>query len=228
MRTTAITFNWLALIMVAMAILTVSIATGSENSDLHRKHAEQVFDNRFHHDRYYPARGNAVTELPRAALPIRFHETPYYFHGGSWYQPSRGLGFRVIAPPIGVLVPFLPAYYTTVWYSGEPYYYANDVYYRWLPDQREYIVAPPPPTATLGTGAPARSANGELFIYPKNGQSEEQQSTDRYECHQWGAQESQYDPTQPGGLPADPAGVKRDAYFRAMTACLENRGYSVK
>src|SRR6188474_542349 len=112
----AAAFKWLAAIMVAMAILTVSIATAAENPDLHRRKAEQVFDHRFDHDRYYPARGAAVAALPRAALPIRFHETPYYFHGGSWYQPWRGLGFRVIAPPIGVLVPFLPTYYTTVWY----------------------------------------------------------------------------------------------------------------
>jgi hypothetical protein len=205
--------------VVAMTTLMLSTAAAADN---------RVFDNRFHHDRYYPARGVAVRELPQAAQSIRFHETPYYFHGGTWYRPSRGVGFRVIAPPIGVLVPFLPSYYTTVWLGGMPYYYANDVYYQWLPDQREYIVATPPPEAGLSTEPPGAPTD-EPFIYPRNGQSAQQQATDRYECHAWAAQQTQYDPTQPAGsLASDQVADKRGGYFRAMTACLESRGYSAK
>jgi hypothetical protein len=220
----ALTFAWIAAFLAAMSILTLPSAGAAANPDLRKKEAREVLDSRFHHDRYYPARGVAFRELPQAAQTIRFHETPYYFHGGSWYRPSRGVGFRVIAPPIGVLVPFLPSYYTTVWLGGMPYYYANDVYYQWLPDQREYIVATPPPEAALSTEPPGAPTD-EPYIYPRNGQSEQQQATDRYECHAWAAQQSQYDPTQPAGnLSAD----NRSGYFRAMTACLESRGYSVK
>jgi hypothetical protein len=69
----------------------------------------------------------------------------------------------------------------------------------------------------------------ELFIYPKNGQSEEQQSKDRYECHSWAASQSGFDPTQPlGGVEESEAPAKRADYQRAQTACLEARGYSVK
>jgi hypothetical protein len=36
---------------------------------------------------------------------------------------------------------------------------------------------------------------GDLYIYPKDGQSDEQQKKDRYECHMWAVQQTGYDPT---------------------------------
>jgi len=36
---------------------------------------------------------------------------------------------------------------------------------------------------------------GGAFVYPKAGQSEQQQSQDRYECHQWAVQQTGYDPS---------------------------------
>ena len=37
----------------------------------------------------------------------------------------------------------------------------------------------------------------DLFIYPAQGQNEEQQSKDRYECHSWSVQQSGFDPSNP-------------------------------
>lgn len=37
---------------------------------------------------------------------------------------------------------------------------------------------------------------GELYIYPNKGQSQEQQSRDRSECHLWAVQQTGYDPTK--------------------------------
>jgi hypothetical protein len=37
----------------------------------------------------------------------------------------------------------------------------------------------------------------DLFIYPTKGQSPEQQSRDRYECHTWAVQQSGFNPTAP-------------------------------
>jgi hypothetical protein len=69
----------------------------------------------------------------------------------------------------------------------------------------------------------------ELFIYPKAGQSEEQQATDRYECYRWAADQTGFDPTQPGGgVPVEQHATKHSDYQRAMKACLEGRDYSVK
>ena len=145
----------------------------------------------------------------------------YYYHGGTWYRP-RGPRFVVVAPPIGIVVPFLPPFYTTLWVGGFPYYYANDAYYAWRPESRGYEVVAPPPGVDE---AQIQPGSDELFIYPKRGQTEEQQASDRYECHHWAVTQTGYDPTQP----TDAGSSDRYAdYHRAMTACLEARDYSVK
>jgi len=38
----------------------------------------------------------------------------------------------------------------------------------------------------------------DLFVYPAEGQSDEQLADDRYECHVWAVQESRFDPSQLG------------------------------
>jgi hypothetical protein len=77
-------------------------------------------------------------------------------------------------------------------------------------------------------GTPAVPTD-DLFLYPKNGQTSEQQSVDRYECHSWAKSQTGFDPTRAaGGVAPAEAAQKRIAYQRAMTACLEARGYSVK
>jgi hypothetical protein len=59
-------------------------------------------------------------------------------------------------------------------------------------------------------------------MYPRNGQTEQQQATDRYECHKWATAQSGFDPTRAQG------GASPDSYRRAMIACLDARGYSAR
>jgi hypothetical protein len=141
-----------------------------------------------------------------------------------------------------VFVPVLPAFYTTVWFGGAPYYYANDTYYRYSGGQGYQVVDPPgdPSTAIPGPqgpsydGAPPPAENGpaaeeDMFIYPQNGQSPDQQASDKYECHRWAASQSGFDPTQPGGgVAPDQTVAKGSDYKRAKPAYLDGRGYSVR
>jgi hypothetical protein len=53
-------------------------------------------------------------------------------------------------------------------------------------------------------------------MYPKNGQSAEQQAQDKAECQQWAAQQ------------AGQVAQNSSDYQRAMTACVEGRGYSAR
>jgi hypothetical protein len=53
-----------------------------------------------------------------------------------------------------------------------------------------------------------------MFMYPKNGQSEEQQRTDKLECEKWASDQV--------GL-----GTNGPDYQRALGACIQGRGYSV-
>jgi len=40
-------------------------------------------------------------------------------------------------------------------------------------------------------------ASADVYIYPNKGQSAQQQSKDRYECHTWAVQQTGFDPTRP-------------------------------
>jgi hypothetical protein len=53
-------------------------------------------------------------------------------------------------------------------------------------------------------------------MYPKNGQSAEQQATDKAACQQWAAQQ------------AGQVAQNGSDYQRAMVACVEGRGYSAR
>src|ERR1700720_3833224 len=71
------------------------------------------------------------------------------------------------------------------------------------------------------------AAREEVHVEPKNGQTQEQQWSDRYACDAWSKSQIGIDSAQrAAGASENP--LRRDQYRRAMTACLEARGYSVR
>lgn len=166
--------------------------------------------------------------MPRDRYVINRYNSRYYYSRGVWYQP-RGPRFVVVGAPLGVFVPVLPYYYSSFYVGGMPYYYGNGAYYRYRDRERDYEVVDRPDGAPSDVEENAGTTSDEIFIYPKNGQSADRQSQDRFECHKWASGETGFDPTQSGGgVSADQNSSKRSDYNRAMTACLEGRGYSVK
>jgi hypothetical protein len=115
----------------------------------------QVLDGRYNHGRYYPPRGTVRPSLPDGYRPYYRGRDRFYFSGGIWYAP-RGPGFVVVAPPPGLVISVLPPYYSTVWLGGVPYYYADNVYYTWQPDQNGYAVVDPPDNAADALHGAAR------------------------------------------------------------------------
>jgi Family of unknown function (DUF6515) len=225
-----------AFLLAAMLVLAMSAANANPRPRDGREGREgprpgfDHLDGRFNHNHYYPSRGYAVRDLPRDRIIVNGPRGRFFYSGGVWYAP-RGPGFVVVGAPIGFFVPVLPPYYTTVWVAGVPYYYADDTYYAWRQSDGQYEVVAPPDEQTASTDPPAPppSANDDVFIYPKNGQSEDVQARDKYECHKWAQGESGFDPTVAGGgVAPGEAKDKRAAYQRAIGACLEGRGYSVK
>jgi hypothetical protein len=138
------------------------------------------------------------------------------FHGGFGFRGGccfRG-GFGGWGwPGYGLFLATLPLYYSTVWWNGVPYYYAYDNYYLWNNGMGGYSAVAPPPQ--VRDQAAAQRVNTDLFAYPKNGQSAEQQNRDRQECRNWAALQAGSDTASEGNL-------------RAQAACLEGHGYSVQ
>jgi hypothetical protein len=151
-----------------------------------------------------------------------------YWRGGYWPRAHYRPGF------VG-FVTLLPSVYSTYWYGGVSYYYANDLYYTWDPDRYGYAVANPPPvveeSSSYSTAPDADDQDegqgpGSLYVYPRNGQSEEQTAQDRFECHQWAVNQTGFDPTV-GEAQSSSAGTgSSEDYHRAILACLDGRGYS--
>jgi hypothetical protein len=142
----------------------------------------------------------------------------YGYGWGGWYYGGAGwLGY-------GLLFASLPYAYSTYWWDGVPYYYADSNYYQWDSAANAYETVEPPTqvmsaaSANGATVAPPAGAGpqSDLFAYPKNGQNAAQQAKDRTECQQWAT----------GQTGTEPA--KHPDYLRAEEACLTGRGYSVR
>jgi len=237
--------------MAAAAGLSVLLGSGAlaqQPEHGHGGHAPREapyavhYDNRYSHNHYYTTRGVEVATVPGRPYVVAHGGEHFYYTGGVWYAP-RGPRYVVVAPPVGVLLPVLPPFYTTVWFGGLPYYYSNQTYYVYGGPQGYEVVQPPgdPGSAVQGPqgpaypGAPppapgdAHPEGEDIYVYPQHGQSPDQQANDRYDCHKWASSQTGFDPTQAGGGVAPDQTVARgEEYRRAIRACLEGRGYSVR
>ncbi len=74
--------------------------------------------------------------------------------------------------------------------------------------------------------APPAAAGAGIIAYPRNGQSDQQQATDKFQCHTWAKGQTGFDPTNQASSGA--GGGARANYGRAMAACLDARGYTVR
>ncbi|TQV73434.1 glycine zipper family protein [Exilibacterium tricleocarpae] len=164
---------------------------------------------------HYPPRGQIVKALPKNHTRLRVG-THLYFHLGGVFYRSGTKGYTVVAAPVGARVSALPRGFVTLHIGPRVVYKANAAYYHYDADNREYVVVENPETEVA-------SDDNELMIYPKNNQSEEQLDRDRYECHRWTVSVTGFDPSLP-----DQEQAKRSHYNRAISACLDGRGYAVR
>jgi hypothetical protein len=167
------------------------------------------------HHRDHHHHVHVIHHLPPGYRDYWWNGVRYYYYDGFWYRPY-GSSYISVRVPYGFFVTSLPGRFTSVWIGGTRYYYSDHHYYVYEPGRRGYVVVPSP----YGDDD---EADGDLYIYPAQGQSEQQQAEDRYQCHRWAVDQSGYDP-----LDDDYDADQREQYLRAMTACLEGRGYTVR
>jgi hypothetical protein len=149
-----------------------------------------------------------------------FRGRDFGYGGFGFYDDFGLLGY-------GLFFDALPFYYSTYWWGGVPYYYANDNFYQWNGSAGQYETVPAP--QSLADKVTVQGADLNLFAYPTNGQTAAQQAADRAECQKWATSQTGIDSPPVGSattisVPAS----KRQDYLRAQAACLQGRGYSVK
>jgi hypothetical protein len=152
----------MAAVLFATVAFQVNAVAFAEGVDEQRGDEAPVPYNRHQdphhgHNHVYPDRGAIFRELPRRAVPVNYAGVSYRFADGIWFEP-RGPAFIVVAPPIGLMVPSIPGSATTIQEHGEPYLYANDVYYRARPDLGGYEVVNDPVETAATTPDTASSA----------------------------------------------------------------------
>jgi len=154
--------------------------------------------------------------LPKSHQRIVHKGKPYYYTNGGFYRSNNGVYVSITAP-LGAIIPALPGGYVTFGVGSNRYFRHGGIYYQQVPTG--YVVIKEPEQAATATP----NESDKLIIYPAAGQSDEQKSRDKYECHEWASSETSFDPLDSS---ADPS--LRAVYKRAMSACLEAREYVVK
>ena len=180
-----------------------------------------------HRHRDWVRPGRIVRTMPWGYREIRHSSHRYFFADGLWYQPW-GSSYISIGAPLGVVISTLPLGFVTYNIGGYLHYRYADTWYR--RHDSGYIVVERPANAPVSDDDSAADSDGDaLYAYPRDGQTEERQAQDRFECHEWAVGQTGYDPSlvSPAGSDAGQLD-KRPDYLRAITACLESRGYTVR
>ncbi len=122
----------------------------------------------------------------------------------------------------GTVYGTLPRGAVSVTIGGGRYWRHGGVYYRpWGPNW--VVVAPPVvlaaplvvDTPRADPPLPVAPSKPDPVIYPRNGQNAQQTEADRQDCNRWAT-------TQPAAL------ADASVFYRAVEACMDGRGYTMK
>jgi hypothetical protein len=171
-----------------------------------------------------PPVGIIVPFLPPFYTRVWVGPYPYYYANDVYYVSSpqgytvveQPQGTIAMAPPPGMLVPPDNA----VTELGP----VDNGVQQMAPVPTVGAASPTttlPPTLATPPSTAAQAGGNRLFIYPRQGQNVDQQNRDRRECNSWAVSQSGRDPANSGGQMAPD-------YQRALGACLDGRGYTMK
>ena len=170
--------------------------------------------------------------LPFGYATYYWGGNPYYYYDGGYYSwdPSYNGYVATDPPPVADTAsgsgtdeaPPSDDGQAPQSYDVQPQTYAPP------PTNPNNVVASPPPPSSppVSSTAPRGNFSGgisDIIAYPRNGQNDQQTSTDKFECHKWSVAQTGFDPTRSMNL----QGTAMD-YHRAMGACMDARGYTVR
>ncbi len=157
-----------------------------------------------------PPVGVVVPVLPAYYTRVWVGPYPYYYANDVYYVRNPQ-GYVVVDPPVGTVAMAPP--------PGTPL--AQDNVVTELGPAQNGVQPTAPVAGAVPPATTVAQATTQLFIYPRQGQSADQQFRDRSECDAWAA-------GQTGRTPAPNGGAMDPDYQRAFGACLDGRGYTVK
>jgi hypothetical protein len=148
------------------------------------------------------------------------------FHGGQGRHFGGHSGHRRFFPGLFIGGVLGWGFFSNYYYPPANYYPTPPDYYP-PPAPPDYYYPPPEGSQTPPSGR--QGSAGWMFIYPRQGQSEEQQSKDFDECHNLALGQTGFDPEKPPDGPPDAQTIQKSQdYLRAISTCLDDRGYTLK
>lgn len=89
------------------------------------------------------ARGRHYDRLPLGYFSFNIGGLPYFYYGGTYFQPVPG-GYEEVYPPVGaVLTQPPPGSYEIIAPGGQVFYYAGGAFYQQQPDGTFVLVGTP-------------------------------------------------------------------------------------
>lgn len=191
-----------------------------------------------------PPIGLIVPQVPAFATSFDSAGKSYVYANDVFYRPRPDLGgYEVVNDPEDLApersqarsvgspsrlasatqsVPHAPAQRATARPAQPPTQLATQP-----PAQSQTVAASPAPPRPAPASASAVPGNPTgVAIYPRNGQSADQQAMDRYQCYRFAVGQTGFDPLASNGSTPPAEIARRDTeYSRAQAACLEGRGY---
>jgi hypothetical protein len=183
-----------------------------------------------------PPIGIVVPTLPTFSTVLANGGETYVYANDTYYRPRPDLGgYEVVNEPAEGFPQTGPA--TTPPVSAQAATVPPLAQAATLPlptsaaaTTTSMAAAPAPVTLPTGPASPSPSGSPQgpkVFLYPKNGQSPDQQARDRYECYRFAVAQSGFDPTRSTGAASPaPGNEPQSDYDRAQSACFEARGYA--
>jgi len=208
-------------ILIAVALMgLVATSAGAQ--------ARGYYHGGYNHGGYHSGSAFFFGAALGAALTFPFYYSYARDPGPYYYSPYYAPGPTVyVNPPVYV--------------QSQPVYVQSQPNYAVAVAQPRTVVTQTPNSGVIELGpvnaqpsvnanpAPSRESGqapaDQWFVYPSKGQSQQQAANDRYECNRWATSESGYDPELRTHRNPETGYVN---YGRALSACLEGRGYTVR
>ncbi len=163
-----------------------------------------------------------LSTLPFGYTTVWVEGNPYYYYNNVYYERVPN-GYRALpAPPDDIVMVDRPAEdgaapQATAPAAPQAAAPAGSAGNAPVPSYAQ-------PAAKSASAAPTQApAEPKLYAYPRKGQTTTEATFDRIECERWASGQTGFNPAQSS------ANAQGNAdYRRAVGACLEGRGYSVK
>jgi hypothetical protein len=141
--------------------LTTQAQSRAAAADRRRSDVDEDRRQSFFWSDFHP--GMRTDRLPEGCHRVNFHNHPYFYFEGVYYD-SQPWGYAIIAPPIGVVVPELPPGAEIMVVGGTVYYYAGGVFYIQQPGGFGVVAAPiGVDVAVLPPNATTAVVNGMVY-----------------------------------------------------------------